>query len=263
MLTTERRGGALVATLARPPVNAIDAGMLARLEAVVAEAEADDTVSVLHLRGGAKAFCAGADLALMRECLAGPGDEEAMVEVVIRMQRVFARLADAAFVSIAELRGAAFGGGLELALACDLRVAAHDAKLALPEVKLGLLPAAGGTQRLTALCGPAVARRLILGGETIDGSEALRLGVVQWTRPAAELAGWTAELAGRIASTPRAALAAIKQCIALAQFASAAGFAAEIDATRGLYAAPFARERVAEFLDGRRAAVATVKERTS
>lgn len=263
MLTTERRGGVLIATLARPPVNAIDADMLARLEAVVRDAEADATVSVLHLRGGVKAFCAGADLALMRECLARPGDAEAMVDVVIGMQRVFARLANASFVSIAEIGGAAFGGGLELALACDLRVAANEAKLALPEVGLGLLPAAGGTQRLTALCGPGIARRLILSGETIDGIEAERLGAVQWTRPAAELAEWTAELAARIASKSRAALAAIKQCIAMAQFASPAGFASEIGATRGLYEAPFTRERVREFLDGRRPAVATEKESMS
>jgi len=260
MLTTERRGGVLVATLARPPVNAIDAAMLARLEAVVRDAEADDTVSVLHVRGGAKAFCAGADLALMRECLASPGNAEAMVDVVIGMQRVFARLANASFVSIAEIGGAAFGGGFELALACDLRVAASDAKLALPEVGLGLLPAAGGTQRLTALCGPGVARRLILSGETIDGVEAERLGVVQWARPAAVLAEWTAELAARISAKPRAALASIKRCIAMAVPDSPAGFAAEIGATRELYAAPSTRERVGEFLDGRRPAVATAKE---
>lgn len=262
MLTTERRGGVLVATLSRPPVNAIDGAMLARLEAVVREAEADDTVTVLHLRSNSKAFCPGADLALMRECLSCPGDADTMVDVVIEMQHVFARLANAAFVSIAEIGGAAFGGGLELALACDLRVAANEAKLALPEVGLGLLPAAGGTQRLTALCGAAVARRLILSGETIDGIEAERLGVVQWTQPAAVLAEWTAGLAARIATKPRAALTAIKRCIAMAQFASPAGFAAEIDATRGLYAAPFTLERVGEFLDGRRPAAVAAKEST-
>jgi enoyl-CoA hydratase/carnithine racemase len=262
MLTTERRGGVLVATLARPPVNAIDGAMLARLESVVREAEADDTVSVLHVRSASKTFCPGADLALMRECLSYPGDAESMVDVVIAMQRVFARLADASFVSIAEIGGAALGGGLELALACDLRVAANEAKLALPEVGLGLLPAAGGTQRLTALCGPAVARRLILTGETIDGIEAARLGVVQWTHPAAVLAEWTSGLAARIATRSRAALAAIKQCIAMAQFTSTAGFAAEIDATRGLYAAPLTLERVGEFLDGRRTAAVRAKEST-
>lgn len=261
MLATERRGGVLVVTLDRPPVNAIDAGLLARLDDVVDQAQADGSVSVLHLRGGPKAFCPGADLALMRECLAR--DAEAMVDVVVGMQRVFARLSAAPFVSIAEIGGAAFGGGLELALACDLRVAASEAKLALPEIGLGLLPAAGGTQRLTALCGPGVARRLILSGETIDGTEAERLGVVQWARPSATLGEWTADLAQRIAGKSRTALAAIKQCIAMAEFTSPAGFAAEIGATRALYAAPSTLERVGEFLDGRRRSAATTRESVS
>jgi enoyl-CoA hydratase/carnithine racemase len=199
----------------------------------------------------------------MRECIAGPVGAQAMIDVVSAMQRVFARLADAPFVTLAEIGGAALGGGLELALACDLRVAAHEAKLALPEVGLGLLPGAGGTQRLTALCGAGVARRLILGGETIDGAEAERLGVVQWARPAATLADWTAELAARIAAQPRAALAASKRCIALAAFASPGGFAAEIEATRTLYAAPQTLERVGAFLDRPRAATRKPKENVS
>jgi enoyl-CoA hydratase len=263
MLATERRGRLLVATLARPPVNAIDAALLARLDALIDEIEGDDGVSLLQLRSGQNVFCAGADLALMRECIAGPAGADAMVDVVNAMQRVFARVANAPFVTLAEIGGAALGGGLELALACDLRVAAHEAKLAFPEVGLGLLPAAGGTQRLTALCGPGIARRLILGGETIDGVEAERLGVVQWAHPAATLADWTAQLAARIASQPRAALAAIKHCIAMASFASTAGFAAEIDATRALYAAPQTLERVGAFLDRPRAAAPTPKEKVS
>jgi enoyl-CoA hydratase len=254
MLAVERRGRVLVATLARPPVNAIDAALLARLDALLGDAEADDTVSVLHLRSAQKVFCAGADLALMRACMQGSAGAEAMVDVVRDMQRVFSRIERAPFVTLAEISGPALGGGLELALACDLRVAADEAKLALPEVGLGLLPAAGGTQRLTALCGPAVARRMILGGETIDGAEALRLGVVQWSRPAAALAEWTAALAAKIGAHPREALAASKRCIALAAPAYDAGYAAEIAATRMRYAAPQTQQRVAAFLDRPRTA---------
>jgi len=263
MLAVERRGRVLVATLARPPVNAIDSALLARIESVLDEAAADEGVSLLHMRSAQKAFCAGADLALMRACIAGPAGAATMVGVVTEMQRVFARLERAPFVTLAEIAGAALGGGLELALACDLRVAAHEAKLAFPEVALGLVPAAGGTQRLTALCGPAVARRLILGGETIDGVEAERLGIVQWARPAAAIADWTAELAARIASYPRAALAANKRCIALAAAGSAEGFAAEIAATRTLYAAPQTLERVGAFLDRPKAANDKPKENVS
>jgi enoyl-CoA hydratase/carnithine racemase len=252
MLVAERRGRVLVATLARPPVNAIDGALLGRLDALVTDAEADPTVSLVHLRSAQRAFCAGADLALMRTCLAASAGTETMVGLVREMQRVFERLERAPFVTLAEIGGAALGGGLELALACDLRVAAEEARLALPEVGLGLLPAAGGTQRLTALCGAGVARRLILGGEVIDGTEALRLGLVQWARPAAELVEWTAALAARIAAHPREALAASKRCIALA--GSGAGFAAEIAATRALYASPQTLERVSAFLDRPRTA---------
>ena len=252
MLAVERRGRVLVATLSRPPVNAIDGALLARLDALVTQAEADPSVSLVHLRSAQRAFCAGADLALMRACLADPHGAETMVGLVREMQRVFERIERAPFVSLAEIAGAAFGGGLELALACDLRVAADEAKLALPEVGLGLLPAAGGTQRLVALCGAGVARRLILGGETIGGAEALCLGVVQWARPAHDLAEWTAALAARIAAHPREALAASKRCIALAR--SSAGFAAEIAATGALYSSPQTLERVAAFLDRPRTA---------
>lgn len=249
MLVAERRGGVLVATLARPPVNALDDALLARLDALLAEAEADESVRVLHLRSAQRAFCAGADLARMRACLAGGRGAEAMVDTVCAMQRVFARIEAAPFVTLAEIGGAALGGGLELALACDLRTAAQEAKLGLPEVGLGLLPAAGGTQRLTALCGPGVARRLILGGETIDGGEAERLGVVQWAKPAAALAEWTAQLAARVAKHPREALAANKRCIALALSDRSHGFDAEIEETRALYSSPGTLERVSAFLN--------------
>jgi enoyl-CoA hydratase/carnithine racemase len=249
MIDSERRGPVLVATLSRPPVNAIDARLLARLEAVIDEAEADDGISVLHLRSAHAVFCAGADLALMRACIRVPAGAETMLAVVREMQRLFGRLQAAPFITLAEIGGAALGGGLELALACDLRVASCAAHLALPEIGLGLLPAGGGTQRLTALVGPSVARRLILGGEAIDGVEAQRLGVVQWVRPAADLAAWSAQLAARLGARPRAAVAAGKRCVALAEGGFAAGFAEEIAATRALYADPRTLQRVSAFLD--------------
>ena len=251
MLRTERRGAVLVATLARPPVNAIDDELLAQIDAVVEAAEADRSVSVLHLRSAERVFCAGADLALMQESIARQG-AESMVGVVRRMQRVFDRLERASFVSLAEIGGAAYGGGLELALACDLRVAAESAQFAFPEVGLGLLPAAGGTQRLTALAGPSVARRLILSGETIGGAVAERLGLVQWTQPDAALADWAAALAAQLATRSRAALAANKRCIAFAEGDFDAGHAEELAATRELYADPATLACVSAFLTRRK-----------
>jgi enoyl-CoA hydratase len=248
MLATERVGRVMVATLSRPPVNALDAKFVARLDAALDEAIADPEIAVLHIRSDYKTFCAGADLALMRSCLDSPEGRDAMIEVVLGMQRLFTRLENAAVVTLAEVGGAAMGGGLELALACDLRVAAVDARLGLPEVRLGLLPAAGGTQRLTRLCGEGTAKRLILGAELIDGTEALRLGLVQWTRPHEQLAGWTRELAARLAGMPRAALGASKRCIAAERDPTCDGFAAEIAATRELYDGPETRRKLSEFL---------------
>ena len=96
------------------------------------------------------------------------------------LQSVFARIETLPKPSVAAIDGAAMGGGLELALACDFRIIGRKVRLGLPEVGIGLLPGAGGTQRLTCLVGPGVARRLILGAEEIDGREAERIGVVQW-----------------------------------------------------------------------------------
>ena len=216
LVRTERCGRAMVATMSRPPVNALDDALIAELERVIDEAGADDEVALLHLRSDQRAFCAGADLALIRDCFATPQGPDAMIEIVRHMQRLFQRLEAAPVVTLAEIATAALGGGLELALACDLRVAALDARLGLPEASLGLVPGAGGTQRLARLCGPGLARRLVLGAEVIDGSQAAQLGLVQWARPADELSAWARELAARYAGNPKAALVANKRCIAAA-----------------------------------------------
>jgi enoyl-CoA hydratase/carnithine racemase len=248
LVGTERIGRVLVATLARPPVNALNDELIAALATALERAIADDDIAVLHLRSDQRAFCAGADLALMQECFATPEGPEVMTEVVRRMQRLFRRLETAPLLTLAEIGTTALGGGLELALACDLRVAALEARLGLPEASLGLVPGAGGTQRLPRLCGPGVARRLILGAEVIDGAQAERLGLVQWAWPRDQLPGRTRELAGRLAANPRAALAANKRCIAAASDAERDGYAEEIAATRALYDHPETRRRVSDFL---------------
>jgi len=249
MLTVERIGRVAVATLCRPPVNALDDALVARLDAVLDEIAGDEGVALLHIRSDQKAFCAGADLALMRSCFDAPDGPEIMLRLASRMQRLFGRIEASPVVTLAEIGGAALGGGMELALACDFRVAAAQAKIGLPEVGLGLVPGAGGTQRLTRLCGRGVAKRLILAAETIDGTEAERLGLVQWVRPSEQLADWTRELAARIAALPRAALAMAKDCIAAPDDPRRDGFAEELAASRRLYQHPETRRRVSEFLN--------------
>lgn len=251
MITSQRSGRVQVLTLSRPPVNALDDALIARFDALVDEAIADDEVAVLHLRSDQRAFCAGADLALMRECFATPQGADAMTDVVRRMQRLFDKIESAPLVTLAEISTSALGGGLELALACDLRVAALEAKLGLPEARLGLVPGAGGTQRLTRLVGPGLARRLILGAEVVDGAHAERMGLVQWARPRGELAEFAYALTERYAGSPKAALAANKRCIAAAFDAARDGFAEEIAETRALYDHPETRRKVNDFLTKR------------
>ncbi|MDE2614959.1 MAG: enoyl-CoA hydratase/isomerase family protein, partial [Burkholderiales bacterium] len=127
-------------------------------------------------------------------------------------------------------------------------IAAHEARVGLPEAGLGLLAAAGGTQRLTRLVGPGLARRLILGAETVDGASAERLGLVQWALPRAELEAGARALAERLAALPRHALAAAKQCLAAALDPTRDGFAEEREHTRALYADARTQALVAAFL---------------
>ncbi len=247
MMRLEIEGPVARVTLEHPPVNAIGAAWLRRFGALLDELAGRDDWCVLHLRSALKVFCAGADLAEMRERFSADGGIEAMVESAAAMQRLFARIGGLPQVTLVEIGGAAMGGGLELALACDVRIAAAEAKLGLPEARLGLLPGAGGTQRLTRLCGEGTAKRLILGGEVIDGAEAAQLGIVQWSRPREQLAGWTDEVVTRFAAIPKVALAANKRCIAAVGDPARDGFAEELAGTRRLYEHPETRRRVSDF----------------
>jgi enoyl-CoA hydratase/carnithine racemase len=235
-------------TLERPPVNAINREWLAKFHRVLDELGQRNDWQVLHLRSSQKVFCAGADLAEMRQQFVAPDGTEAMAETAAAMQRLFARIEALPQVSLAEIGGAALGGGFELALACDLRMAAAEAKLGLPEVRLGLVPGAGGTQRLTRLAGRATASRIILGCEVVDGATAAALGLVQWAVPGAEIAVQAARKAQELAELPAHALAACKACIAAASDPSRDGFAEEIAASRRLYGESSTRERVQAFL---------------
>jgi enoyl-CoA hydratase len=248
MVRTEQSGRVLVATLSRPPVNALNDRLIAELDAVLDRAIANDDITVLHLRSDQRVFSAGADLALIEACFATPQGPDGMADVVRNMQRLYWRLESAPLVTLAEIGSTALGGGLELALACDLRVAALEAELGLPEARLGLLPGAGGTQRLTRLCGPGLAKRLILGAELIDGAQAERLGLVQWARPLDKLPAFAREVAARYAAMPKAALAANKRCIAAATDPERDGYADEIAETRTLYDHPETRRKVSAFL---------------
>jgi enoyl-CoA hydratase/carnithine racemase len=236
------------AVLNRPPVNAIDQSFVDSLNQILQQLELRRDISVLHIRSDCKAFCAGADLVLMAELVHTPQGCDAMLDLVRQLQQVLDRLEKIGLVTVAEIGGAAMGGGLELALACDLRVCSETAKLGLPEARLGLLPGAGGTQRLPRICGEAVARRMILGAEVVTGKEAASIGLVQWSVPASQLARRTQELVARLAVLPRQALAAGKHCIAASGDGSVDGYAMELTESRKLYADEDTGKRLHAFL---------------
>ena len=235
--------------LSRQPVNAISAEWVLRFSEILDDLAARPGCSVLHLTSDQKVFCAGADLAEIREHIGAPGGPDRMYAFVAGIQRLFQRIDQLPQVTIAEIGGAAMGGGLELALACDLRIAASDVKIGLPEAQLGLIPGAGGTQRLTKLCGRSVAARLILGAEIVDGSLAHELGLVRWAVPPAELELQAREIAARVAALPAGALACGKACIAAAGGVGD-GYRDELEGTRRLLTSLETRQRVYAFFGG-------------
>src|SRR5262245_57886003 len=239
-------------TLDRPPGNAISRGWLLRVDGILDELASRTDWKVLHLRSQHNVFCAGADLNEMRERMDVPDGPDRTYAYVGAMQRLYARIETLPQVTLAEIGGAAMGGGLELALACDLRIAASEAKLGLPEVRLGLIPGGGGTQRLTRLVGRGLANRLILGAEAVDGVTAERLGLGQWGCARAESAERAPESVGPIAALPAAALAAAKRCVASAATPGRGGYGDELELTRALQTDAETRQRVGAFIAGAR-----------
>ena len=246
VLRVERRDGAIaVVTLSRPDrLNAIGTDTLAALDDALTTLEADDSVRAFVVTGEGRAFCAGADI----EELSGLDGAAGFAGFVRRVTDVLDRLEQHPKPSVAAVDGAALGGGLELALACDLRVASAGARLGVPEIKLGLLPGAGGTQRLPRLLPRGVALQMLLTGAPLGAVDAHRLGLVNelsGDSPALEVA---ARLARDLAAGPPLALGAAKHLVqrgAILPLADAIDFEREIVA--GLFATEDAAEGLAAF----------------
>jgi enoyl-CoA hydratase len=210
-LRCERAGAVATVTLDRPEVlHALNAAMFDELETAFAELAADAGVRVVLLTGaGERAFAAGADIRALTETDAAGGKR-----VSERGQQVMNQIARCGKPVIACVNGVALGGGCELAMACTLRIAGDKAKLGLPEVKLGLIPGYGGTQRLLRLVGRGAALQMMLTGAVVGAEEALRLGLVQEVVPAAGLMARARELAVTIAAMAPLAVAAILEATA-------------------------------------------------
>lgn len=245
MISCDIANGIARLTLNRPPVNALDAAGIDLLDELITQVRNDDAVTVLVLDAVGKVFSAGADVAMMAEFLAQADGPARLATYSERMQSVLRRLEFLPIPSIAVLHATTLGGGLELAMACDIRLAAEGIKLGLPEANLGILPGAGGTQRLARLAGQSFAIKAIASGELFSASDALAHGVVDEVVAPDGLAQRADALAGAIASRDRLTVTEIKRCVRASD--SASGFIAETDATLRLAAQPATLARMQAF----------------
>ena len=218
-------------TLARPPMNALNLQMQREIREVAVDVSDRDDVGAVVLHGGPKVFAAGADIKEMAVMSQADMEREAA-----NLHACFDAVAAIRQPTIAAITGYALGGGCELALCCDLRVAADDARLGQPEVLLGIIPGGGGTQRLSRLVGPSRAKDLIFSGRFVAAAEAKEMGLVDRLVPAPDVLADAMAWAGEFARGPAIALAEAKRVIdAGLDRPLMAGLALEQQAFAGLF----------------------------
>jgi enoyl-CoA hydratase/carnithine racemase len=194
--------------LDRPPMNALNAGVQQEIADAAAQVSADPSIRAAVLYGGEKVFAAGADIKEMAQA-----SYSQMMVSARRLQDSFTAVAKIAKPVVAAITGYALGGGLELALCADFRVMGESARLGQPEILLGVIPGAGGTQRLPRLVGPARAKDIVYTGRFVGAAEALAIGLVDQVVPDAEVLQAAQALVARYAAGPAIALRAAKQAI--------------------------------------------------
>jgi enoyl-CoA hydratase len=210
-ILTAMTDGVAVLTLNNPPMNLVTLGLTRELDAALERLAADKAVRVLIVTGtGERAFCAGSDI---KEFAAVADD--VVGKKLVAETTAFSKLARFSTPTIAAINGVAFGGGLELAVCCDLLVAADDARLALPEVKLGVFAGSGGSIRVPRRIGEGRAKELMFTGEPIDAATALAWGLVNRVVPRGQALTAARELATSLAALPARALAIMKAAVAV------------------------------------------------
>lgn len=200
--------GVATVLLQRPPMNALNRQMQQEIRDAAIEVSGRSDIGAVVIHGGPKVFAAGADIKEMSDM-----SYQDMLRASTDLQECFTAVARIPQPTIAAITGYALGGGCELALCCDLRVAAEDARLGQPEILLGIIPGAGGTQRLPRLIGPARAKDLIFTGRHVDAQEALDIGLVNAVVPADETYQSAVKLARKLATGPALALRAAKEAV--------------------------------------------------
>jgi len=201
-------GGIGTIRLDRPPMNALDAAVQESIRAAATEAAERRDVAAVIVYGGEKVFAAGADIKQMQAM-----SYTDMVDRSGALQSSLSAVAHIPKPTVAAITGYALGGGLELALCCDFRVCADDAKLGQPEILLGIIPGAGGTQRLPRLVGPARAKDLIFSGRFADAAECLAIGLVDEVVPPGEVYAAARRRVERYVGGPAYALRAAKEAV--------------------------------------------------
>ncbi len=247
-LKLEMHGHTALVTIDNPAANTWDTESLPALRDLVLDLNVQSDVFALVLTGaGEKFFSAGADLKLFAD-----GDTATAAEMARLFGEAFETLADFRGVSIAAVNGFAMGGGLEVALACDIRIVEEQAKLALPEARVGLLPCAGGTQRLARLVGEGWAKRMILCNERIDAATAERIGLAEEVVEAGSSCDRALKLAEQASQQSPSAVSRCKRLIHSARDkAISDGLAAERDLFVELFSTSDQREGVNAFLEKR------------
>lgn len=207
-VSTQLEDGLAVIRIDRPKMNPLDGAIQEGLAAAAADLSARDDVAAVILYGGEKVFAAGADIKEMQQL-----DYVDMVSRAPRLQACFAAIAAIPQPTVAAVAGYALGGGCELSMTCDFRIAANDAVFGQPEILLGIIPGAGGTQRLTRLVGPARAKDIVFSGRMVSASEALAIGLVDQLCEPGTVLQTAKERMSQYVGGPRMALRAAKEAI--------------------------------------------------
>jgi len=249
-VTTEHEGAVARVTIDNPPMNALSTDLLAELEAEIDRLDGDAATRAVVIAGaGERAFVAGADIKefpALRDSGATEGGPAR------GLQAVGKRMDAAHTPFVAAIKGFCLGGGLELAMCCDVRICADDAKLGQPEIKLGLIPGGGGTQRLPRLVGLGRANLLNLGGDFIDAQTAYEWGLVERVVPAAELLEAASAVAAGFAARSPHAVAVIRELARTTRDLSLEeGLRREADGFRRCLLSEDGREGVAAFVEKR------------
>jgi enoyl-CoA hydratase len=250
-ILVEKEGATAVLSINRPKaLNALNADVITELYDIWDELEKDDNIrAVIITGGGDKAFVAGADIGELAELNSLGG-----IELAKRGHSLLWKIENSDLIVIAAVNGFALGGGCELAMACDIRLASENAKIGQPEVNLGIIPGYGGTQRLTRLVGKGMAKYLIFSGEMVDAAEALRIGLVEKVYPQDELLIEAKKLAGKILSKGPRAVEAAKRCANMASNSDLdAGLKFEIIEFGAICATEDSKEGTTAFMEKRKA----------